>query len=453
MSTIQELHRVKVPTENLQIGMYVAELDIPWNSSPFTLQGFVIKSDNIRAKLRQICTYVLVDSTKSTPDNRKKLSVQVESFTRSKSKKNGPYQPSSEPLPIDNQRYARRPPMTLEETRKARSSYQKMRASLGGVYQSIQNNSATDSKQIEKASGLLVSSALSYPSSLSWLAMIQEKSSKTYDHSLRTATWALLCGRHIGLNQADLKWLAIGCMLKDFDQLVKEAKRKKASGSEDAVDYVSSLSRAARLNRKAIEVINYHKECFNGTGKPKGLLGEQIPLLARIASIAEAYDLLLNPMDRLQKPMSPSQAERAVYSQRGRAFQDELVIQFIEALGTYPLGTVLKLNSGETAMVVDQDPKFRLKPTLLVFADQDGQPLASKRILRLSEYEKNEALKGGGDHKPARILSDVSKNDLHFNMSTLLEEYCRLREVEERSKRSIFSRLFSRQSKMPSQAA
>eukprot|EP00903_Cladosiphon_okamuranus_P004343 g4341.t1 len=78
-----------------------------------------------------------------------------------------------------------------------------------------------------------------------------------------------------------------------------------------------------------------------------------------------------------------------IYTQRGRAFQDELAIQFIEALGTYPLGTILQLDTGEVAVVVGQDEKHRLKPRIIVVTDEAGQPIAKKRIANLGKAQED----------------------------------------------------------------
>ena len=118
--------------------------------------------------------------------------------------------------------------------------------------------------------------------------------------------------------------------------------------------------------------------------------------------------------------MSSSEAARFIYSQRGRAFQDELAVQFIESLGTYPLGTILQLDSGEVAVVVDQDEKFRLKPKVMVITDDTGQPLAEKRVMSLAGENPEE------QNVSAKILKDLSAASFNINMREIQEEYQKL---------------------------
>lgn len=444
MTAVKELKRIKVPAGRIQMGMYVSNLDRPWKDSPFLLQGFVVSSSKVMTKLREICDFVYVDTDKSVNPRRMKAQAvdtnQPEPPTSQKSDPKDPYRASKAKLPINKSRYKKPPSMTPADMKLARQSYKDVQKNLSGILDGISKKSLADQKQVDEASDTLVSSAVSYPSSLSWLALIQKHNNRIYDHALRASTWAVLCGRHIGLNESDLKWLAIGTMLKDIGQLRSALKKKKLS-SNQSVEQSVDLAKLSKLNSKVIGIIAHHRERFNGTGKPRGLEGEEIPLLARIATIATAYDLALNPMSKGREPMSPSQSARMIYTQRGRAFQDELAIQFIEALGTYPLGTILQLDTGEVAVVVGQDEKSRLKPRIIVVTDEAGQPIAQKRIANLGKAGEGD----DGEFINAKVMRDLSFSAINLNMAELLEEYETLQKASENSgKLGFFKRLFRR---------
>ena len=57
--------RQQVSVENLRFGMYVAELDRPWNETPFAFQGFPLRTEQQLAALRQHCRHVYVDAERS----------------------------------------------------------------------------------------------------------------------------------------------------------------------------------------------------------------------------------------------------------------------------------------------------------------------------------------------------------------------------------------------------
>lgn len=446
MVAVKELKKIKVPANKIQMGMYVTGLDRPWNDSPFLLQGFVVSSSKVLSRLRELCEYVYVDTAKSVDVQRLKRVTSSECSPKTggsgKHSDRNPYRASKNPPPINRGRYAPPKPMSSAEMQTARRSFKDVQEHLTSVLSGVEKNSSANQKQVDTASGTLVSSAISYPSSLSWLALIQKHNNRIYDHALRASTWALLCGKHIGLSESDLKWLAIGTMLKDIGQLKRAAKSKNSKLSpEESVQLSVNLAKVSKLNRKVIGVIAHHRERFNGTGKPKGLEGEEIPLLARIASIATAYDLALNPISKDREAISPSQAAKMIYTQRGRAFQDELAIQFIEALGTYPLGTILQLDTGEVAVVVGQDEKHRLKPKIIVVTDEAGQPIENKRIANLGKAHEG----AEGEHINAKVMRDLSFSSINLNMAELLNEYERLQKVEKKSgSLNFFKRVFRR---------
>ena len=419
------------------MGMYVSALDRPWSESPFLMQGFCVTSPRVLAKLQEICQYVIIDSSKSIEAEANKLdtsSVKVDFQSR---KTDEPVRASVAPVPINHTRYERRRGMTTADVSHARESYQNVKESVGQVFQGLKAGGTVDAASASAASSTLVSSAVRYPTALSWLALMQKSNDEVYNHALRASTWALLCGRHIGLEEADLKCLSLAILLKDIGNL------KSASSilDRDKIDTDgmtregASIARTVALVKKStnservIGVIECYREKFNGTGKPKGLAGEEIPLLARIASIAITYDLLLYPIKSDRDAMSPSEAARYIYSQRGRAFQDELAVQFIESLGTYPLGTMLQLDSGEIGVVVDHDEKARLRPTVMVVADEFGTPTDNWRIVNLNQIaqEAQDPSKSGSKTPFTRIMRDLSSDNLNLDMQKIQDAYQKLR--------------------------
>ena len=426
-----ELKQIKVPSMQIAMGMYVSALDRPWSESPFLMQGFCVTSPKVMAKLQELCEFVMVDSTKSIGEVDQKLDSAPVTPKFDTSKSTEPVRKSTKPLAINREKYARRPVMTTADVTTARQSYQNVQKSMGAVFKGVSETSGIDSKSIEQASNSLVNSAVRYPSALSWLALMQKRSDKVYNHALRASTWALLCGRHIGIDEAELKYLTLAILLKDIGNLKSNRGQVQISTEgmtreQAAIARTVALVKQSTKSEKVISIIETYREKFNGTGKPNGLIGEEIPLLARIASIAIAYDLLLNPVRAERAALSPSEASRYIYAQRGRAFQDELAVQFIEALGTYPLGTLLQLDSGEIGVVVDHDEKARLKPTIMVVADEFGKPIEDWRIIKLSQASDTETRDG---EKPAitKVMRDLSADNLDLDMQKIQDKYQELR--------------------------
>lgn len=175
---------------------------------------------------------------------------------------------------------------------------------------------------------------------LSLAQAVELKDPYTRGHCERVASYALMIADRLGISE-DLKrdikhgsWLhdcgkigvpdAIlnfnGALYKDQMELVKKHSRW---GADMAV--------LARLPQAAVNVILYHHERYDGCGYPAGLKGDDIPLEARIAAIADVYDALTSIRPYRSK-MSLIQARELMFSRKGNHFDPELTDIFLNEI-------------------------------------------------------------------------------------------------------------------------
>ena len=147
---------------------------------------------------------------------------------------------------------------------------------------------------------------------------------------------------------------------------------------------LEALERSGSVNPQVLDIVANHHERFNGTGYPKKLIGDQIPVMSRIAAIADCYDAMTSERT-YAKAISPSMAVRKLYEWRGDDFQPELVEEFIQAVGLYPAGTLVELSNGSVGIVVSESRVRRLRPKLLLLLDADKQPLEEVQELDLMD--------------------------------------------------------------------
>jgi hypothetical protein len=124
----------------------------------------------------------------------------------------------------------------------------------------------------------------------------------------------------------------------------------------------------------AVDVAFIHHERLDGNGYPRQLKAEQIPPYARIVAIADAYDAISS--DRIyKKGQTHLEAIRILTEASASGHLDSaLTMKFIECLGIYPAGSLVELNSGEVGMVIEVNPKAKLKPKILMLLDKNKQP-------------------------------------------------------------------------------
>src|SRR5690606_37028237 len=84
------------------------------------------------------------------------------------------------------------------------------------VYSQIREGTSVDEQVLSMTASLLVRSALENPAAATWMALLQEQDDQAHGHALRSATWGLLCARHLGLDEVEIKRLAAGLLLKDI---------------------------------------------------------------------------------------------------------------------------------------------------------------------------------------------------------------------------------------------
>jgi putative nucleotidyltransferase with HDIG domain len=130
---------------------------------------------------------------------------------------------------------------------------------------------------------------------------LEARDDNTSSHSLNVTRYSMLLGEHIGLEEEKLRALSQGALLHDLgkigipDDILKkpgnldesefEIIKKHPMLTSDILDTLETSDHFAAIARS-------HHERWDGTGYPDGLNGEEIPLLARIVAIADAWDAM-----------------------------------------------------------------------------------------------------------------------------------------------------------------
>ncbi|MDQ3667191.1 MAG: response regulator [Acidobacteriota bacterium] len=158
----------------------------------------------------------------------------------------------------------------------------------------------------------------------------------TYDHGIRVARYASLIGEQLGLSEEALVDLSSASTIHELGGIESGTAVCLAPDSSMAPRLLPPQSeRAARILshvpelRDLAEIIRFYQENFNGTGFPRNLVGEQIPLCSRILRVAHEYDLMTSPRDSAR---SVTHAEAASYLAKhsGAAFDPKVVQTFAQ---------------------------------------------------------------------------------------------------------------------------
>lgn len=106
-------------------------------------------------------------------------------------------------------------------------------------------------------------------------------------------------------------------------------------------------------------------ERLTGQGYPNKLKGRQISEMAQIIGVVDVFDALVSPRP-YRRRLLPHEAIRELLVTERTSFPREIVKALVEQLSVYPLGTVVRLNTGETGVVVRINPRYPMRPVVRV---------------------------------------------------------------------------------------
>ncbi|MEP7204246.1 MAG: HD-GYP domain-containing protein [Ilumatobacteraceae bacterium] len=134
-----------------------------------------------------------------------------------------------------------------------------------------------------------------------FVAMLETKDAITRDHVVRTAAHAIRVGDHLRLPGADIHRLGLAALLHDLGKLSVPDKILNKAGRLDAEEFEivkgHTIAGQALVEQSSVlvsigTIVRGHHERIDGGGYPDGLSGNDIPFLARIVSVCDAYDAM-----------------------------------------------------------------------------------------------------------------------------------------------------------------
>jgi HD-GYP domain-containing protein (c-di-GMP phosphodiesterase class II) len=365
---------VEIPVEDLQIGLYVSRLDRPWSETPFLFQGFEIANDEDISQLRSLCKRVHVEITRDEAEELKRIS-------------RARLSPGPQPRPTDlasllagvARAVPIKDPVPLKsELVKAKQIVGEARQTVTEIMNRIRRGAGADVVLLDTVMDSMIDSVFRNHDALNWLGHMRRKDDYLYNHSLSTSIWALAFGRHMGFDKAFLKVIGIGSMLLDIGKTRLKDELLKSGGKPSADEWTTLHAHVQyglemvqddpKLDPDVKRMIATHHERMDGSGYPNGLKGDDIPLVGRIAGIVDCYDAMTSERS-YAKAKSTYDAVRELKKLGGSAFPAELIELFIQAVGVFPAGTLVELNTGEIGVVVAHNRFRRLRPEVMLILD------------------------------------------------------------------------------------
>jgi HD-GYP domain-containing protein (c-di-GMP phosphodiesterase class II) len=353
---------IKLSTSQLKIGMYVAVLDRPWEGTPFLFQSFLITSKKEIQQLQEFCHIVDIDENKSDPalkDEILSCQIQVDVLQD----KEDVWQH------VESHR-------EKNNLKMARQVYESTTTSLYDILNDFRLNKPINPLQLKTCVRGVINGMMKNPDALALFSSLKSRQQDIVRHSLNVCILSLLFGRHLGFNEQQLSDLGYAALLHDVGEIkVRKAvldKHNRGLTPEEKKEMVMHtkygekiLLNTPNIPSIAIKVARSHHERVDGKGYPDGLKETEINYFARLVSIVDAYEIVIDHPNP-HTYVSYSDALRSIYMMSGNFFDKKLVEEFMKCLGTYPIGSVVELNNSEIAIVISNKPSKHLLPVVMV---------------------------------------------------------------------------------------
>lgn len=243
------------------------------------------------------------------------------------------------------------------------------------MLESVGKNLPIDIAIPEAFTNNLVSSIDRNPNALMCMTKIREKDTYLLEHSLNVAILLANFSTHIGLDEEQIQELALSGFLHDIgkikipDEILHKPGRltdQEMTIMKDHVYYGTKVLAEMGIPDLIVKTIGQHHERLDGYGYPEGLRGDEITQFGRMIAIVDTYDAIT--ADRCYKAgMSSKKALQILLQDAPEKYDEDLVAQFVQCIGIFPVGSLVKLSNEKIAMVLKQHPVHGTKPLVKVF--------------------------------------------------------------------------------------
>ncbi|WP_168198230.1 HD-GYP domain-containing protein [Crassaminicella thermophila] len=204
----------------------------------------------------------------------------------------------------------------------------------------------------------------------------------TFAHSVNVCVLSLITGISMGYNREKLEKLGIGAILHDIGKVAipKEILNKPGALTDDEYKIIKNhprlgydiLKKYTNISSLSAMIVLTHHERYDGGGYPLGKKEKEIHEFSRIVAVADVYDALTS--DRVyKKKILPHEAVEYLISMGNHQFDYEIVKSFVMHVASYPLGTMVRLSTGEKGIVAEVDKNYPNRPKIRCLWDKDGK--------------------------------------------------------------------------------
>ncbi|MFQ6013714.1 MAG: HD-GYP domain-containing protein, partial [Thermoplasmata archaeon] len=273
------------------------------------------------------------------------------------------------------------------EKRQAKILYQRGLTVLKNIMQAARVGKIPSNEAFPPMVKSMVDGIFEHKDALLALTMIKSYDEYLFTHSINVGILSTALGHFLGLAKETLFELALGAFLHDLgkvnwpdDLLLKPrglSDEEWAYVKRHPIDGVGIVEKMGNTNPVTLAAIGEHHIGFDRRGYPSPDPAREPTFLSAIVTIADAYDAMTTTRP-YRDAMEPTEAIKRLRAGAGTQFDPELLENFVRMLGIYPVGTAVRLSTGELAVVIRPNPDDSARPIVKLLIDRAGKKLESE---------------------------------------------------------------------------